>query len=203
MAGAWTMLVDQQERRKQMSSTRVARCGSRSETSRPDWPCLENLRVLARSGVSPLVNWLTGLPKLSGSGLPCHLARSGFGSNRSTWLGPPTMNVKITDLALASWCGFLAASGLPVTFSLPYPSRASSQESASDPKPPPARTRKSRRVRAGGREESNWRNASPILPTYFFFFFGAAFFAFFAPFFTVAAFFAISNPLKQGLRYAS
>ena len=38
--------------------------------------------------MSPLVNWLTDLPRLSGSGLPCHFSSSGFGSNRSIWLRP-------------------------------------------------------------------------------------------------------------------
>ena len=77
------MLVHQQERRKQMSSTQVARCGIRSETSRPDWPCLAKVRLLASSGVAPLVNWLTGRPKLSGSGCPWYLPRAGLGSKRS------------------------------------------------------------------------------------------------------------------------
>ena len=31
-------------------------------------------------------------PKLSGSGCPAYLIRSGFGSQRSTWLGPPCIN---------------------------------------------------------------------------------------------------------------
>src|SRR2546423_1745278 len=66
MAGAWTMLVHQQERKKAISSTQVARCGIRSETSRPDWPCFWKVRVLASSGVSPLVNWLPGFPKPPG-----------------------------------------------------------------------------------------------------------------------------------------
>ena len=62
-----------------MSSTHVARCGIRSETSRPDLPCFLNVRVLASSGVSPLVNWLTGLPKLGGSGLPVMLGQLRLG----------------------------------------------------------------------------------------------------------------------------
>ena len=112
IAGAWIVLVHQQERRKAMSSTQVARCGSRSDTSRPDWPWRANVRVLASSGVSPLVNWLTGRPKLSGNGWPCRRASSGLGSNRSTWLGPPTMNRKMTASARAGKCGGRAASGL-------------------------------------------------------------------------------------------
>ena len=86
MAGAWTVLVHQQDRKKAMSSTQPARFGIRSETSRPDWPYFLKVRVLARSGVSPLVNWLTGRPKLSGSGLPCCLSSSGLG-RRDRWAG--------------------------------------------------------------------------------------------------------------------
>ncbi len=145
MAGAWTVLVHQHERRKQRSSAQVARCGIRSDMSRPDLPCFLNFRVLANSGVSPLVNWLTGMPKLGGSGLPCHFARAGLGSNRSTGLGPPTMNMKMTDFARAAKCGFFATSGLTGSFSAARPSRARSQDSASAPQPPPAWRRKSRR----------------------------------------------------------
>src|SRR5438034_8001659 len=152
MAGAWTMLVHQQERRKAMSSTHVARCGIRSETSMPERPCFLNLRVLARSGVSPLVNWLTGLPKLSGSGWPWRFCNSGFGSNRSIGLGPPTINMKITALALAGKCAGLAARGLAdVWLVAAWPSRASSHDNASAPKPPPAWKRKSRRDWARGK----------------------------------------------------
>src|SRR5947209_17234812 len=112
MAGAWTVLVHQQDRKKQISSTQVARCGIRSETSRPDLPYFLNVRVLARSGVSPLVNWLTGMPKPLGSGLPFHFPRAGLGSKRSIALGPPTINRKMTALALPGKCGGLTASGL-------------------------------------------------------------------------------------------
>src|SRR6516164_5307302 len=112
MAGACTVLVHQQARRNAMSSTQVARFGNRSDTSNPDLPCFLNVRVLAKSGVSPLVNWLIGLPKLSGRGLPCCFVNSGLGSKRSTWLGPPTMNMKMTDFAFASKCGGLAERGL-------------------------------------------------------------------------------------------
>src|SRR5262249_6671984 len=111
MAGAWIVLVHQQERRKQTSATHVARFGMRSETSKPHWPCFLNFRVLAISGVSPLVNWLTKVPSLLGSGLPCCLVTSGLGSKRSSGLGPPTMNMKMTRFALATKCGSLAAKG--------------------------------------------------------------------------------------------
>ena len=40
-----------------------------------------------------------GRPKESGIGLPASLSSAGFGSNKSMWLGPPSMNSQITDLA--------------------------------------------------------------------------------------------------------
>src|SRR4051794_32028496 len=95
-------LLHQQERSKAISSAQVARLGNRSDISRPDWPCFLKVRVLARRGVSPLVNWLTGLPKLAGNGLPWFRVTSGLGSNRSMALGPPTMNRKMTDFARAA-----------------------------------------------------------------------------------------------------
>src|SRR5205085_8133238 len=52
-----------------------------------------------------------GLPIESGMGLPSSLVSSGFGSNRSTWLGPPSMNRKMTDFAVGVWWGFFGASG--------------------------------------------------------------------------------------------
>src|SRR6516162_6375465 len=116
MAGAWTVLVHQQERIKAMSSTQSAKWGSRSETANPDCPCFLNFRVLAKRGVSPLVNWLTGFPKLSGKGWPWHFCKVDLGSNKSMGLGPPTMNIKMSDLALAEKCGGLHASGLAKGF---------------------------------------------------------------------------------------
>ena len=43
---------------------------------------------------------ITGL-KLGGSGWPARRLSSGFGSNVSRWLGPPSMNRKMTLLAVA------------------------------------------------------------------------------------------------------
>ena len=41
-----------------------------------------------------------------GNGLPSNLARVGLLSNSSRWLGPPAMNRKITEVALAGmWTG--------------------------------------------------------------------------------------------------
>ena len=41
------------------------------------------------------------------------LSSSGLGSNRSTALGPPSMNSQMTDLAFAAKCGGFGASGSP------------------------------------------------------------------------------------------
>ena len=46
-----------------------------------------------------------------GSGLPCHFWSPGLGSKRSIWLGPPSMNMKMTFLALGGKCGLRGASG--------------------------------------------------------------------------------------------
>ncbi len=44
----------------------------------------------------------------AGNGLPSYLSSAGFGSKVSTWLGPPSMNSTMTDLALGAKCGFFA-----------------------------------------------------------------------------------------------
>jgi hypothetical protein len=79
-------------------------------------------------------------PKLSGSGCPARLRSSGFGSNVSRWLGPPSMNRKMTDFALAGKCVGFGANGEAVRSSA-----AAIADRASAPNPPPARRRKSRR----------------------------------------------------------
>ena len=43
-----------------------------------------------------------GRPKLAGMGCPAISFNLGLGSNRSMWLGAPSMNRKITRLALGS-----------------------------------------------------------------------------------------------------
>ena len=77
----------------------------------PDWPYLPHLRWLPRQSGSDSRNWLWILPKLGGSGCESSRFKSGLGSNRSIWLGPPVMNRKMQRLALAGRCPLLAASG--------------------------------------------------------------------------------------------
>ena len=92
----WFSPLDQHERITARSSTQVAMCGSQSETQIPLWPCCFHFRREARSGARPSpIGVITGL-KLGGSGLPARRLSSGLGSNVSMWLGPPSMNRKIT-----------------------------------------------------------------------------------------------------------
>ena len=74
--------------------------------SMPDWPYLPHLRWLPRQSGSASRNWLWILPKLGGRGCESRRFKSGLGSNRSIWLGPPVMNRKMQRLALAGkWPG--------------------------------------------------------------------------------------------------
>src|SRR5687767_16009289 len=80
--------------------------GRKSEISIPDWP----RGLKARCGASNLffatARLVLNVPNDSGIGWPASRIRSGFGSNRSTWLGPPDMKRKMTLLALAwKWVG--------------------------------------------------------------------------------------------------
>src|SRR6478672_10095225 len=92
-----------------------------------------------------------GRGKLAGRSWPANLLRVGFGSNKSRWLGPPSMKHQITDFALASNWGGLAASGLvkdgrlDIAVVAEFAPRFKRAHNANDPNPPPARQRKSRR----------------------------------------------------------
>src|SRR5262249_16052369 len=86
------------------SSTNADRCGKRSETSMPDWPCLVNLRLEA-SRVPGLRTFSSGSLLRLGIGSPWRLVSSGLGSHRSTWLGPPYMNRQMHAVAVAGECG--------------------------------------------------------------------------------------------------
>ena len=78
----------------------------------PDWPRLRN----GRSGGSNLFfatsRRVLNVPNDSGIGWPARRIKSGFGSNRSTWLGPPDMKRKMTLRARGAKCGGFGASGL-------------------------------------------------------------------------------------------
>ena len=97
----WFSPLDQHERITARSSAQVAMCGSQSETQIPLWPCCFHFRREASSGERPSpIGVITGL-KLGGSGWPASRFSSGLGSNVSMWLGPPSMNRKITLRAVA------------------------------------------------------------------------------------------------------
>src|SRR5258708_8084012 len=130
-----------------MSSTHSARCGNSDETSMPLCPYFLNCHGDDNSGVSPLVNWLGTLPKLSGSCCPSYFFSAGLGSKVSIWLGAPTMKRKITDLAFAGKCCGLGDSGFSRVAA--KPSRSSRYCRASAPNPCAARVNTSRRVMAG------------------------------------------------------
>src|SRR5471030_1115054 len=83
------------------------------------------------------------LPKEAGMGWPARRSSSGLGSKRSRWLGPPSMNSQMTDLAVGAWSGFLGASGS--TGRAP----CSMEETTTAPRPPQDRIRNSRRLLAG------------------------------------------------------
>src|SRR5262249_55510187 len=68
--------------------------------------------------------------------LPCNLVSCGLGSNRSTWLGPPSMKTQMTLFAVACRPGGGA---------LPRDSSSRRADRAKRPRPLPARARKSRR----------------------------------------------------------
>ena len=120
-----------------ISSTCLATLGYRSHTQAPDWPCRRNLNGDFISG--------PGLPLNTSilTRLPSFLSSSGFGSNRSTPLGAPSMNSQITALALAGKCVGFGASG--PAGAARAASRFRRSASATMPNPAPARCRKRRR----------------------------------------------------------
>ena len=78
----------------------------------PHWPYFWNLRWLPMS--TAVSFWMkakrTFLVMLSGSFCPCSSLSLGLGSNRSSWLGAPSLNRKMQALALGANCGGRAAS---------------------------------------------------------------------------------------------
>src|SRR3954452_19731140 len=108
----WFRPSAQQDRMMVISSTCSPTLAYQSETHIPLCPyCFhlrrEAIRVLC---AVPRDVW-EGLPMESGTGLPSSLVSRDLGSNRSTWLGPPSINRNMTDLARGGWCGFLGSSG--------------------------------------------------------------------------------------------
>src|SRR6476620_9951587 len=89
-----------------MSSTRVARFGSRLDIQRPDCPCCLNSQYggITRFGaeenvaISPVVRTAVGIC------LPAYFTSAGLYSNVSIWLTPPSIKRKMQFLAFAGWC---------------------------------------------------------------------------------------------------
>src|SRR5215217_9066331 len=93
------------------SSTCSAIFGYQSETQRPLFPYCLKVRVDAISVLFAVPIAVTTLPNEGGIGCPCNSFNFGFGSKRSIWLGPPSMNSQMIDLAVGAWCGCLADIG--------------------------------------------------------------------------------------------
>src|SRR3954454_25031766 len=132
--------------RNATSSTQLAISGNQSLTHEPDCPCRANVRLLSSKfvyAVRPIA--ATGRAKLPGKGLPPRRFNVGFGSNRSMWLGPPSRKHQMTDFAFDAKCGERTVLVRFVPEAPPTASRASNDASASEPNPPPALARKSRR----------------------------------------------------------
>src|SRR4051794_29668487 len=132
--------------RNATSSTQLAISGNQSLTHEPDCPCRANVRLLSSKfvyAVRPIA--VTGRAKLPGKGLPPRRFNVGFGSNRSIWLGPPSRKHQITDFAVGAKWGKRT---VPIGFAAEAPAAASRERkdaSASEPNPPPALARNSRR----------------------------------------------------------
>src|SRR4051812_44707967 len=129
-----------------MSSTQHAISGSQSLTQAPDCPFRVKVRLLSSkfvNAVRPIA--VTGRTKVPGSGLPPRRFNAGLGSNRSMWLGPPSKKHQMTDFAFGEKCGERAVLMRFISEAPPDASRASNDASASEPNPPPALARKSRR----------------------------------------------------------
>src|SRR3982074_2834208 len=110
--GWWLKASVCMDRTRHKSSAQEATWGMKSENSVRHWPYEVNVRGLGKT-------WAVGLMKAScssfvtdaGNGMPAHFFRAGLGSKRSSWLGAPSMNRKITFFALAEKWGRLGSSG--------------------------------------------------------------------------------------------
>src|SRR6185369_2124620 len=116
----------------------------------PDWPCLRNGRKGGSKLFFATLRRVLNARNDSGIGWPANRIKSGFGSNKSTWLGPPDMNRKMTARARGGKCGGRDARGFGTASSVEglaanRPSQSNSDVSARRPKPPPAQRKKSRR----------------------------------------------------------
>src|ERR1039457_4806357 len=101
-AGVWVGLKVYIERMTQMSSMLLARLGSSSLTSMPDWPWRWNSKG---EGRRPPVTRSVRKPAVEGGRWPAYFWSDGLGSNMSNCDGPPTRNRKMLCLAVGRKCG--------------------------------------------------------------------------------------------------
>src|SRR5438034_5960500 len=104
----------------------------------PDWPCLWNGRKGGNKLFFATLRRVLNAPNDSGIGWPANRTKSGFGSNKSTWLGPPDMKRKMTARARGGKCGGRGARGFETVFwaeglAANKPSRSNSDASANNP----------------------------------------------------------------------
>src|SRR5688572_26107391 len=116
-------------------------CGRNSEISSPELPRGLNSRHGGKSLFFATARRVLKEPNDSGIGSPANRTRSGFGSKRSTWLGPPDINRKITRSARGRTWGGLAEKALAAKALC----RSSNEVRATHPKPAPACRRNCRR----------------------------------------------------------
>ncbi len=83
-----------------MSSTCSAIFGYQSDTQSPLSPYCLKVRLLGMSVLLAVPIAVMGRPNDSGIGWPAMSSSFGLGSNRSTWLGPPSMKSQMMDFAL-------------------------------------------------------------------------------------------------------
>src|SRR5262245_41861657 len=102
-----------------MSSAHVAMCGSQSEISMPDSPCLlyptcSGMIFEYTSRSKPTTERERAKKRGDFCGLsspdsayvfPAYLLRAGLGSNVSSWLYPPERKIQMTLLAFGEKCG--------------------------------------------------------------------------------------------------
>src|SRR5436190_22920764 len=101
------------DRTNAISSTHVAMCGNRLETSRPHWPYFwkgNGLRRINR-GLAHRFAWSVFFSLLQSITVLSNFSSAGLGSKESIWLTPPSIDRKIQDLAFGLWCGVFGASG--------------------------------------------------------------------------------------------
>src|SRR5437870_13381406 len=122
----WLRPSAQQERMIASSSACSATWGYQSETQMPLWPYCFQVRCEGIRVFEAVPMAVTTRPKEAGIGWPASLSRVGFGSNKSTWLGPPSIKSQMIDFALGVWCGGFGASGLTTALGIAARARVSS-----------------------------------------------------------------------------